>query len=110
MSGRKQDGDWTTAAGAALLLVGALLCLPGLLAAFLAGRMFSLPLDRAALWAFGATASGVLWLALSLASSSLWSGFKRHALVSVATAWLIGLAGWGFKAHWVHDLWRACMP
>lgn len=105
-SERTADGTiWTL-----LLACAVLLCAPGLLATFLVARALGAGLDRPQLWAFGATASLALCAVCAATSRSFWRGFGRYALASLATAWGVGLAWWGFRIRAAAELWSALFP
>lgn len=93
-----------------LLLCAAVLCVPGLLTVFVTDRVLRFGLDSAQLWAFGATASLLLCALCAAASRSAWLGFARYALASLATAWGVGLAWWGFRIRAAAELWSALFP
>lgn len=110
MSTRSSEGSWTTALAVGVLVLGAVLCAPGLVLVFAVAAALSVRLDPAQMWAFGATVSGVLWLGLSGVARSGWRGLKHHFVLSMLATWAVGISWWGFQFQWVGNLWRACTP
>lgn len=94
--------------GALALGFALLLAAPGALATFAVASALGLPLDVGQRWTFAA-ATSVLALVASCAVSG-GRGFVRYLTLSMAVAFCLLVARYGFKADWAVEFFRYYRP
>jgi hypothetical protein len=106
--GERRSGGVLEAFGVVAVGFALLLAAPGALATFALAAALSLVLDLGQRWTF-AVASSVLAL-VALRAVSGWRGFMCYLTVSLAVAFVVVVARFGFKAEWAAEFFRYYKP
>lgn len=96
--------------GATVLFLALVAAAPGALATFAVEHALRLPLDLGQRWTFALASSVLIACGFSWRSRTGWDGAGRYMLVSFATAAVLFVARFGFRASWAGALFAAFVP
>jgi hypothetical protein len=106
----KRDHPVLETLGVMVLFLVLVAAAPGALATFAVERAFGAQLELGQRWTFALASSVLLALGFAVCSRTGWDGVSRYTMLSFATAAVLSVARFGFRAAWAAAFFAAYVP